>query len=67
MRVFGIKGLKAIVSNPLVCAMICALNEAHRETLPNDRVTLYETCIDTLIGKRDEARKILLEPTSDLK
>jgi hypothetical protein len=46
----------------LLCSMICALHRDSRENLPNERVELYKQCVDMLLTKRDEGRKVALGP-----
>lgn len=51
-------GLRQVASNPLLCAMICALHLDRRNTLPSERIKLYEECIDMLLEQRDAGRQI---------
>ncbi|PSN14916.1 hypothetical protein C7293_09530 [filamentous cyanobacterium CCT1] len=53
--------LQRLASTPLLCAMICALHRERLETLPNARLQLYRECIDMLLNRRDEGRKISLD------
>jgi len=55
--------LRQLASTPLLCAMICALHRERRETLPSARLQLYRECIDMLLNRRDEGRKIQLDET----
>jgi predicted NACHT family NTPase len=41
--------LQNLATNPLICAMICALHYDRRNNLPSKRVALYKACIETLI------------------
>lgn len=50
--------LKVLVKNPLLCAMICALNYETKEQLPNDKMELYEKCCKMLMDTRDSQRII---------
>ncbi len=50
--------LRNLVTNPLLCAMICALNRERRQQLPSDRIELYEACCSLLLERRDKARGI---------
>jgi hypothetical protein len=52
--------LRRLTTNPLLCSMICALHRESRENLPNERLKLYEQCVEMLLSKRDEGRKIVL-------
>lgn len=49
--------LQKLATNPLICAMICALHYDRRNNLPSKRVALYSACIETLI-MRDRGRAI---------
>ncbi len=55
--------LRRLASTPLLCAMICSLHLERRETLPSSRLQLYSECIDMLLNRRDEGRKIPLDET----
>ncbi|NET61185.1 MAG: hypothetical protein F6K47_35180, partial [Symploca sp. SIO2E6] len=55
--------LRQLASTPLLCAMICALHRERRETLPSARLQLYWECINMLLNRRDEGRKIKLDDT----
>lgn len=50
--------LKALAKNPLLCAMICALNYVNNEQLPEDKMALYEKCCEMLMDARDQQRNI---------
>lgn len=50
--------LKALARNPLLCAMICALNYVNSEQLPEGKMELYEKCCEMLMDARDNQRKI---------
>ncbi|WP_406636968.1 NACHT domain-containing protein [Amycolatopsis sp. WGS_07] len=50
--------LRALAANPLLCAMLCALNLAHRSELPRDRMTLYRNALSMLVHMRDAERDI---------
>ncbi len=50
--------LKVLARNPLLCAMICALNFVNNEQLPDDRMELYEKCCEMLMDARDNQRHI---------
>ncbi len=51
---------RALATNPLLCAMLCALHRERHQQLPSDRVALYEACCELLIEHRDVARHISL-------
>jgi NACHT domain len=50
--------LRALASNPLLCAMMCALNWHFSGQIPSDRMTLYQSAIDLLVSRRDDDREI---------
>lgn len=50
--------LSRLATNPLMCALICALNRDRRGVLPHDRITLYEAALDMLLRRRDPERKV---------
>src|SRR5260370_37264080 len=52
--------IRSLATNPLLCAMLCALNRERREQLPSDRIWLYEACCEMLIERRDRERRIAL-------
>ncbi|TQI93667.1 NACHT domain-containing protein [Amycolatopsis cihanbeyliensis] len=51
--------LRALARNPLLCAMICALNLDRRANLPRDRMTLYDAALDMLLERRDAEKQVL--------
>lgn len=50
--------LKNLAGNPLLCAMICALNFVQNEQLPDNKMEIYEKCCEMLIDARDKQRNI---------
>jgi energy-coupling factor transporter ATP-binding protein EcfA2 len=50
--------LRRLATNPLLCAMLCAINRKDSAQLPDDRVELYRIALDALLQKRDAARKV---------
>lgn len=49
---------RLLATNPLLCAMLCALNREKHEQLPSDRIALYTACCELLIDRRDVERHI---------
>jgi hypothetical protein len=47
-----------LATNPLLCAMLCALNRERHGHLPLDRIQLYEACSSLLLERRDIEREI---------
>ncbi|MEU3273205.1 NACHT domain-containing protein [Saccharomonospora sp. NPDC006951] len=50
--------LRQLAESPLLCAMLCALNLAHRSELPRDRMELYGKALTMLLHLRDAERGI---------
>lgn len=48
--------LRSLATNPLLCAMLCALNLDRRKQLPPDRMALYEASLEMLLERRDADR-----------
>ncbi|MDE5539371.1 MAG: NACHT domain-containing protein, partial [Bacilli bacterium] len=57
-KIVGSPSLKTLARNPLLCAMICALNCVNNEQLPEGKMELYEKCCEMLMDARDNQRKI---------
>lgn len=53
-----VRSIRNLATNPLLCAMLCALNRDRRKQLPADRIELYEACCQLLIERRDKERNI---------
>ncbi|MCC3771324.1 serine protease [Streptomyces sp. UNOC14_S4] len=67
LRAFGTALKKAVVAkpdlgrlatNPLMCALICALNRSRRGNLPRGRMELYRAALELLLVRRDRERDI---------
>ncbi len=58
--------LRALAANPLLCAMLCALNLGRTSELPNNRMELYRAALDMLLNLRDAEQGIagLLDVTA---
>ncbi|MFF4158250.1 NACHT domain-containing protein [Streptomyces sp. NPDC001678] len=52
------RDLGRLATNPLMCAMICALNRSRRGHLPHGRMELYRAALDLLLIRRDREREI---------
>ncbi|MEX3986183.1 NACHT domain-containing NTPase [Paraburkholderia sp. EG287A] len=50
--------IRSLASNPLLCAMTCALNWNLRQRLPDNRMALYSHALNMLLFAREEARGI---------
>ena len=52
------RSIRNLATNPLLCAMLCALNRDRRQHLPADRIELYEACCLLLLERRDKERRV---------
>ncbi|MFE7465073.1 NACHT domain-containing protein [Streptomyces sp. NPDC057499] len=50
--------LARLATNPLMCALLCALNRDRRMQLPRARKELYDAALDMLLVRRDTERDI---------
>jgi hypothetical protein len=50
--------LRRLASNPLMCAVLCALHADKKAALPSDRIGLYRTALHTLAFRRDAERGV---------
>lgn len=50
--------LRALAANPLLCAMLCALNLSRTSELPRSRMDLYQAALVMLLDLRDAERQI---------
>lgn len=50
--------LRALASNPLLCALLCALNRARNGLVPHARIEVYATALNMLLRRRDAQRGI---------
>lgn len=48
--------LRRLARNPLLCSMICALHREHPHTMPQNRIKLYQDCVEILMHRRDAER-----------
>jgi hypothetical protein len=51
--------LRSLASNPLLCAMLCALNLGRTSELPHNRMELYRAALAMLLELRDAERDIV--------
>ncbi len=52
------RAIQKLATNPLLCAMLCALNRERRQQLPVNRIELYEACSSLLLERREKESKI---------
>src|SRR6266487_909152 len=57
-RVKHTHALRNLATNPLLCAMLCALNRERRQQLPVNRIELYEACCSLLLERREKESHI---------
>ncbi|MDF2270829.1 NACHT domain-containing protein [Streptomyces coacervatus] len=50
--------LSRLATNPLMCAMICALNRDRNSYLPQNRLELYDAALSMLLVRRDAQRQV---------
>ncbi len=50
--------LRRLITNPLLCAMVCALHRDRRKLLPDGRRGLYDACTEMLLDLRDRQREV---------
>ncbi|HTI22472.1 MAG TPA: NACHT domain-containing protein [Kutzneria sp.] len=50
--------LRKLAGYPLLCALLCALHQDRRATLPTNRMELYEVALQMLVERRDVERRI---------
>jgi energy-coupling factor transporter ATP-binding protein EcfA2 len=55
--------VRQLMRNPLLCAMVCALNQARNGRLTEglaqlDRISLYDDCLTVLLERRDRDRGV---------
>ncbi|HEX6360730.1 NACHT domain-containing protein [Actinophytocola sp.] len=53
------RALRTLATNPLLCAMLCALNLDRHRQLPPDRMALYGASLDLLLERRDADRGVM--------
>jgi hypothetical protein len=53
------RDLGRLATNPLMCALLCALNRDRRMQLPRARKELYDAALELLLVRRDTEREIL--------
>ncbi|MFG3033647.1 NACHT domain-containing protein [Streptomyces sp. NPDC048253] len=52
------RDLARLATNPLMCAMICALQRDRKGYLPDSRMKLYEAALTMLLVRRDQERDV---------
>lgn len=52
------RDLRQLATNPLLCALLCALNRERRTMLPQGRIELYRVALEMLLQRRDSERQV---------
>jgi hypothetical protein len=52
------QALRVLSTNPLICALLCAVNKDRRGHLPQGRLDIYRTALEMLLMRRDHERGI---------
>ncbi|MFQ6229829.1 NACHT domain-containing protein [Nocardia sp. NPDC002869] len=52
--------ISRLATNPLLCALLCALYRDRRMQLPRDRMELYNAALEMLLTRRDAEREIIV-------
>lgn len=50
--------LRQLATNPLLCALLCALNRDRRTLLPHGRIDLYRVALEMFLQRRDSERQV---------
>ena len=50
--------LRQLATNPLLCALLCALNRDRRAELPTNRIELYRISLEMFLQRRDAERRL---------
>jgi hypothetical protein len=58
--------LQALATNPLLCAMLCAVNADRGGSLPNDRMAVYKAALEMLLERRDTDREMAVPLTAPI-
>ncbi|WP_190021784.1 serine protease [Streptomyces hiroshimensis] len=53
------RDLGMLATNPLMCALICALNRSRKGYLPHGRMELYRAALELLLVRRDRERGVV--------
>ncbi|MDP4507147.1 NACHT domain-containing protein [Nonomuraea sp. G32] len=56
------RDLANLATNPLLCAMLCALNRNLNSELPRGKVALYRAALSMLLERRDTESRIIAAP-----
>jgi hypothetical protein len=62
-QVFAKRYLRQLATNPLLCALLCALNRDRRAELPTNRIELYRISLEMFLQRRDTERQLTPKST----
>ena len=54
--------LRQLATNPLMCALLCALNRDRHAALPQDRIELFRISLEMFLQRRDTERQMQPNP-----
>ncbi len=57
-QVKQVRPILNLATNPLLCAILCALNRDRRRQLPINRIELYKACVSLLLERREKERRV---------
>lgn len=55
-KIYATRHLRLLATNPLMCALLCALNRDRRAQLPENRIELYRISLEMFLQRRDSER-----------
>jgi hypothetical protein len=58
------RDLRQLATNPLLCALLCALNRDRRTLLPRGRIELYRVALEMFLQRRDSERHVAADSVS---
>lgn len=61
-RILARRHLRQLATNPLMCALLCALNRERRTRLPDNRVELFRIALEMFLDRRDIERGLPAGP-----
>ncbi|WP_373089181.1 NACHT domain-containing NTPase [Sneathiella sp.] len=57
----SVPALRALASNPLMCALLCTINIDRRGNIPLDKSEIYKIAVDLMLDRRNYERGIVNE------
>lgn len=62
-QILARRHLRQLATNPLLCALLCALNRDRRAELPKNRIELYRISMEMFLLRRDAERQLTSRST----